>query len=111
MTKLSCAAAFALALLTIQPAMAQTGKVAPKDWPAEKCRRYGAAYEATLAKRGQAGLSEDFLKRHAAFMASGCTARGDVCARSREELDLANTMVLHAMNAGMASTFPPFYCR
>lgn len=111
MTKLSCAAAFALALLSIQPAMAQTGKVAPKDWPAEKCRRYGAAYEATLAKRGQAGLSEDFLKRHAAFMASGCTARGDVCARSREELDLANTMVLHAMNAGMASTFPPFYCR
>lgn len=111
MTKLSCAAACALALLAIQPAMAQTGKVAPKDWPAEKCRRYGAAYEATLAKRGQAGLSEDFLKRHAAFMASGCTARGDVCARSREELDLANTMVLHAMNAGMASTFPPFYCR
>lgn len=111
MTKLSCAAAFALALLTVQPAMAQTGKVAPKDWPAEKCRRYGAAYEATLAKRGQAGLSEDFLKRHAAFMASGCTARGEVCARSREELDLANTMVLHAMNSGMASTFPPFYCR
>ena len=111
MTTLSHAAALALALIAAGPAMAQSGKVAPKDWPAEKCRRYGAAYEATLAKRGKAGLSEEFLKRHAAFIASGCSIQGNVCARSKEELDLANTMVLHAMNAGMASTFPPFYCR
>ena len=31
--------------------------------------------------------------------------------RSAEELDLANVMVILAMNVGTASTFPPFSCR
>ena len=49
--------------------------------------------------------------RHEAFIASGCTRQGNVCPRSAEELDLANMMVVAAMNAGTASTFPPFACR
>ena len=64
-----------------------------------------------LARRGRAGLSEGFLSAHDAFLASGCTARADVCPRSPEELDLANVLTLAAMNAGAASTFLPFACR
>jgi hypothetical protein len=56
-------------------------------------------------------LGQEFIARHEAFLASGCTAKGDVCPRSAEELDLANMMVVAAMNAGTASTFPPFSCR
>src|SRR3954447_21656853 len=52
-----------------------------------------------------------FLDRHEAFLASGCTAKADVCPRSPEELELANIMVLAAMNAGTASTFLPFSSR
>ena len=57
------------------------------------------------------GLGQEFLDRHEAFLASGCTAQANVCPRSAEELDLANMMVVAAMNAGTASTFPPFACR
>ena len=42
---------------------------------------------------------------------SGCQARAEVCARSKEELELANRLVVMAMNSGMSSTFLPFNCR
>ena len=32
-------------------------------------------------------------------------------AAAAREIALANAMIVMAMNAGMASTFPPFYCR
>jgi hypothetical protein len=83
----------------------------PKTWPEVKCERYGKAWSEALARRGTKGLWQDFIERHEAFLASGCTARADVCPRSSEELDMANIMVVAAMNAGTASTFPPFACR
>ena len=83
----------------------------PKSWPEVKCERYGKAWTEALARRGRQGLSPEFVERHEAFLASGCTAPADVCPRSSEELDLANIMVVAAMNAGTASTFPPFACR
>lgn len=83
----------------------------PRSWPEVKCERYGKAWADALARRGTRGLSRDFLERHEAFLASGCTARADVCPRSAEELEVANMMVVAAMNAGTASTFPPFACR
>jgi hypothetical protein len=83
----------------------------PKSWPEVKCERYGKAWTEALSRRGRQGLSPEFVERHEAFLASGCTARADVCPRSTEELDLANIMVVAAMNAGTASTFPPFACR
>jgi hypothetical protein len=83
----------------------------PKPWPEVKCERYGNAWTEALTRRGRQGLSAEFVERHEAFLASGCTARADVCPRSTEELDLANIMVVAAMNAGTASTFPPFACR
>ncbi len=84
---------------------------APQSWPEVKCARYKKAWSDALARRGTRGLGEEFIDRHEAFLASGCTARADVCPRSAEELELANMMVVAAMNAGTASTFPPFSCR
>jgi hypothetical protein len=76
-----------------------------------KCARYKTAWNEALVRRGTRGLGQDFLERHEAFLSSGCTTKGDVCPRSTEELELANIMVVAAMNAGTASTFPPFACR
>ena len=85
--------------------------VDPARWHDVKCVRYGKAWTQALAHQGLQGLGQAFLDAHAAFLASNCTRRADVCARSPEELKLANTMVVLSMNAGTASTFPPFYCR
>jgi hypothetical protein len=82
-----------------------------QSWSEVKCARYKQAWSEALARKGRAGLGEEFLTRHEAFLASGCTAKPDVCPRSGEELDLANIMVIRAMNAGTASTFLPFSCR
>jgi hypothetical protein len=90
-------------------ALAQEGQ--PPSWPEVKCDRYKKAWSEALARRGPQGLGQEFLDRHEAFLASGCTTRADVCPRSMEELNLANMMVVAAMNAGTASTFPPFACR
>jgi len=83
----------------------------PRSWPEVKCARYRKAWSEALAHRGTNGLSREFLERHEAFLDSGCLTKGDVCPRSAEELELANMMVVAAMNAGTASTFPPFSCR
>lgn len=91
------------------PALAQDG--AAPSWPEVKCARYKKAWTEVLARRGSRGLGPEFLARHEAFLASGCTTKADVCPRSAEELELANVMVVAAMNAGTASTFPPFACR
>ncbi|AMJ63315.1 hypothetical protein AXW83_26125 [Bosea sp. PAMC 26642] len=82
-----------------------------QSWSEVKCARYSQAWADALARRGRQGLGTEFIERHEAFLASGCTAQGDVCPRSKEELDLANVLVLLAMNAGTASTFLPFACR
>ncbi len=93
----------------VSQTLAQTAP--PKSWPEVKCERYGKAWTEALLRRGRHGLSPEFVERHEAFLASGCTTRADVCPHSTEELDMANVMVVAAMNAGTASTFPPFACR
>lgn len=82
-----------------------------QSWSEVKCERYRKAWVEALARRGRTGLGQPFLERHEAFLASGCSSAADVCPRSREELDLANDLVIAAMNAGTASTFLPFACR
>ncbi len=99
----------AVAFAGISHSVAQS--TLPKSWPEVKCERYSKAWSEALARRGTRGLSQEFMERHEAFLASGCTTKADVCPRSSEELDLANMMVVAAMNAGTASTFPPFACR
>lgn len=91
-------------------ASAQPVKREDRSWSEEKCARYSEAWTALSAKRGVAGLSPEFRARHEAFLASGCTSKPDVCPRSAEELEVANILVVLAMNAGMASTFLPFAC-
>lgn len=82
-----------------------------KNWVETKCSRYKQAWTDAVARMGTKGIGQEFLERHEAFLASGCTTQGDVCPRSEEELKLANMLVVAAMNAGTASTFPPFGCR
>lgn len=80
------------------------------SWPERKCAIYKDAANRLFAARGTKGMGHDFLKAHAEFVASGCTIR-NVCPRSAEELAVANDLTILAMNANMASTFPPFACR
>jgi hypothetical protein len=91
------------------PALAQDTR--RQSWSEIKCERYKKAWSDALARRGTKGLGQPFIASHEAFLASGCSIRGDVCPRSAEELDLANILVIAAMNAGTASTFLPFACR
>jgi hypothetical protein len=99
-----------LALLMAGSAAAQQTPDAP-TWRQIKCERYSKAWQTALARSGPQGLGTEFLARHAAFIASGCTGEANVCPRSPQELQLANIMIIAAMNAGTASTFPPFACR
>ena len=104
-----------IGLLAVMLALSSTIAVAQQgggaDWPTEKCKRYRKAFDQSIARLGKKGLGAEFLASHDAFLASNCQARAEVCARSKEELELANRLVVMAMNSGMASTFPPFYCR
>lgn len=123
--KRTTAAAFLLLVLNAAaPAMAQapqgspsSGTSAPgttssgESWPAVKCARYRQGYRVAIDRQGKQGLGAEFLARHDAFLASDCAGQHDVCPRSKEELDLANTLVVLGMNQGMASTFMPFACR
>jgi hypothetical protein len=110
-TKSIAALAVLLASLAGGTSPAGAQEPPPQSWPDVKCARYKKAWGEALTRRGTRGLGQEFLDRHEAFLASGCTAKADVCPRSTEELDLANIMVVAAMNAGTASTFPPFACR
>ena len=109
----SITAIAALVVMLAGMGMAGVPRVAAQEpsWVEVKCTRYKKAWNDALARTKAKGLGREFLDRHEAFLASGCTAKADVCPRSDEELALANMMVVAAMNAGTASTFPPFACR
>lgn len=83
----------------------------PQSWSEVKCARYKKAWSEALTRRGTQGLGQEFIANHEAFLASGCMAEANVCPKSTEELELANIMVILAMNAGTSSTFLPFSCR
>lgn len=97
------------AVLIAGPALA-TPKGGP-GWHDRKCELYRHAWDKALAHQGLAGLSSGFLAGHQAFLDSNCSRQADVCARSPEDLELANAMVVLSMNFGAASTLAPFYCR
>lgn len=104
-------AATVLAFVVIGGTFAVAQQGPAPDWPTEKCNRYKKAYEQALNRQGKQGLGPEFLASHDAFLAANCQSRAEVCARSKQELDLANKLVLMAMNSGMSGTFLPFYCR
>lgn len=115
MSRSAGSSAVGAALLTLSLASGPSRAVAHEhhgqSWHDVKCARYEKAWSAVLARMGSQGLGKEFLDRHEAFLASNCTRTSDVCPRSRAELERANVMVILAMNAGTASTFPPFFCR
>lgn len=78
-------------------------------WVAKKCELYTQAWDA-LAKGQKAGLGNEFLARHQAFIASGCTVRTNVCPVSQAEIAVADTVSMMAIAEGMAGTFLPFAC-
>ncbi len=108
--RLSSALLLGAALIATSALPGHAQPAPPENWPAIKCERYTKAYAEALSKLGRKGLSPDFLDAHEAFLASGCSIKGEVCPRSAEELNLANVMVVMVMNQGMASTFMPFAC-
>lgn len=97
---------FVLALLASAAAQQR-----PLTWTETKCLRYKASWADLVKQRGLTGLGEEFLKRHQDFIGSGCRASTHVCPRTEGELEVANMMVVAALNGGMASTFPPFSCK
>jgi hypothetical protein len=96
-----------LCLLALMPvaAAAQT-----PDWTARKCALYADAWAQAVRIKGLDGIGQDFQDRHAAFLAQGCTRRGDVCPRSPQEYALADLLTLMAMSEGTAGSFLPFAC-
>ena len=106
--KLLGALAAALALQSIATVAAQP---APPSWTETKCIRYKVAWGDLVRQRGMAGLGQEFLTRHQAFIDAGCRASTNVCPRTDAELEVADMMVVAALNGGMASTFPPFSCK
>lgn len=110
-TSLAALAALTVLFLAGKAAPVAAQDTQPQSWSEVKCARYKKAWADALARRGTQGLGKEFLDNHEAFLASGCMVKTDVCPRSAEELDIANMMVVAAMNAGTASTFPPFACR
>lgn len=103
----------ALALLLVLPAVTALAQAPrPQSWPEAKCSLYAQAWAEALARFGTNGLGPDFVARHDAFLASGCSrARADVCPRSAEELALADVLAVAATNSRMAGSFLPFACR
>lgn len=94
---------------SVVEAIAQQSRA--ESWTVEKCNRYKKAWSDALERFGRKGLGPEFIERHEAFLESGCATPPDVCPKSKEELDLANVLVIRAINASIASTFLPFACR
>jgi hypothetical protein len=88
-----------------------TTSATKRNWIEEKCFRYRQAWNDLLARRGTDRLSQDFIDQNTAFIDGGCTAKADVCPSTERDLEFANILTIRAMNAGTASSFPPFVCR
>ncbi|WP_276714755.1 hypothetical protein [Pseudooceanicola nitratireducens] len=80
------------------------------DWSDRKCALYQSAFDHAVAALGQDGLRPGFLEENDAFIANGCAGPEKVCARTDQEIALANMLTVMTMSEGMASTFVPFSC-
>lgn len=98
-------------LLVTSLLIATAGFVQAKPWVEQKCDLYQRAFRDAVAMLGSDGLRASFLDQNGAFIASGCTTQGHVCAETPDEIALADLLTVMTMNEGMASTFVPFGCR
>lgn len=102
-----------VALLPCLPVSADTVptlRVQAETWTERKCALYTDAWNHLVGGGTPAGVSARFMAEHAAFLASGCL-KGTVCAESRQEVALADTLSLMAVAEGMAGSFLPFNCQ
>ena len=108
----SIIAALLLACISFFPAASLAQQSAePSAWQVEKCEIYRQSWDKALDFFGTDNLNYDFIAQNENFIASACTAPPGVCARSSQELEIANALTIAMMNAGTASTFLPFRCR
>jgi hypothetical protein len=102
-------AAMFLSALAAGPASADSSQV-KRDWPQEKCFRYGRDWSEALRRFGRDGLSADFVAANAAFIGSGCLNPEKICPRSAKDRRLADVLAIRVVNEGMSTTFLPFDC-
>ncbi|WP_026480609.1 hypothetical protein [Ahrensia sp. 13_GOM-1096m] len=81
------------------------------SWKQEKCVRYSDAWDKAITLYDKDKMSADFVAEHERFIKAKCDHDIRVCPVSDYDLEVANAMVVASMNAGTASTFPPFTCR
>ena len=104
------AALLLVALSIASPIAVRAQSVQGDSWTERKCVLYTAAWKRVVGDERPAGVSEEFVSEHDAFLASGCLDRGRVCPRSPRELEIADILSLMAVSEGMAGSFLPFDC-
>jgi hypothetical protein len=102
--------ALAAALLCALAARAPAADSAElkRDWPHEKCFRYGRDWSDALRRYGRDGLSAEFVAGNEAFVGSGCLSAEKICPRSAKDRQLADALAIRVVNEGMSTTFLPF---
>ncbi len=100
-------AAGLIAALSAGPAAAEAPK---RDWPQEKCFRYGRDWDEALRRFGRDGVSEGFLEGNDAFLRSGCRAARMLCPQTAKDRKLADALAIRVVNEGMSTTFLPYGC-
>jgi hypothetical protein len=102
-------AAMFLSAIAAAPGAADSAQV-KRDWPQEKCFRYGRDWKEALRHYGRDGLSAEFVAGNAAFIGSGCLSPEKICPSSAKDRRLADALALRVVNEGMSTTFLPFDC-
>lgn len=82
-----------------------------RTWSEEKCVRYSDAWDKAVTLYDKGKMTAAFVAEHERFIKAECDHEIRVCPVSDYDLEVANAMVVASMNAGTASTFPPFTCR
>ena len=102
---------YVLSILTAPlPSSATAQNLNDLSWTQQKCVLYQKAFNDALEILTAPTISEDFMAANAAFVESGCLSKGQVCPRTKQEIELVNLLTVLTMNEGMASTFVPIGC-
>ena len=102
--------ALAAGLIAALPAGPAAAEALKRDWPQEKCFRYGRDWDEALRRFGRDGASEGFLEGNGAFLRSGCRAAHTLCPETAKDRKLADALAIRVVNEGMSTTFLPYDC-
>ena len=101
--------AVVLLAATALPAAADP-PVPKRDWPQEKCFRFGRDWDEALRRFGRDGLGADFVRGADAFVRSGCVSSEKVCPATVKDRRIADALAIRVVNEGMSPTLLPFDC-